>query len=137
MRPGTPLQTRHVVATSGVDRETLRFYEQKGLLPNIGRSSSGYRHYPPDTPLRLQFIKMAQDVGFTLREIKLMLSVGLDGRVPSERLQKMGMAKLQELDERIRNLRRVRRTLATVLSELELPYPEGECRVLTAFKKNR
>ena len=59
----------------GVNIETLRFYEQRGLLPKPLRSSSNYRLYPHDSVRRVRFIKGAQELGFTLKEIKELLDV--------------------------------------------------------------
>tara|TARA_B100001248_G_C27398410_1_gene467598 strand:- start:4390 stop:4782 length:393 start_codon:yes stop_codon:yes gene_type:complete len=64
------LRTKDILEKANIDRETLRFYETKGLLPKINRTDSGYRIYPEDTLNRIQFIKTAKGAGFTLKEIK-------------------------------------------------------------------
>lgn len=64
----------------GINLETVRFYERKGLLPKPPRSASGYRLFPADTARRLQFIKRAQELGFSLSEIRELLTLRLSPR---------------------------------------------------------
>lgn len=64
------MKTKEVLVQADIDRETLRFYESKGLLPKIKRTDSGYRIYPDETVNRIQFIKTAKGAGFTLKEIR-------------------------------------------------------------------
>ena len=64
------LKTKEVLNRAEIDRETLRFYEHKGLLPPTKRTSSGYRIFSEEVISRLQFIKTAKGAGFTLSEIK-------------------------------------------------------------------
>lgn len=64
-----------VAQQAGVHVETLRYYEQRGLLPEPPRRPSGYRIYPPETVKRLKFILAAKDLGFTLREITVWLEL--------------------------------------------------------------
>ncbi len=67
-----------LAASAGVGRETIRYYERKGLLEEPPRSAAGYRHYPPDVPRRLRFICRAQELGFTLAEISGLLDLRVD-----------------------------------------------------------
>lgn len=62
---------------AGVHTETIRFYEQKGLIPEPGRSATGYRQYTDEYIGRIRFIHRAQDLGFTLKEIHELLSLRL------------------------------------------------------------
>ena len=64
------LRIGEVAGGAGVHRETLRYYERRGLIPGPPRRASGYRAYPPDTVERVRLIKWAQGLGFTLREIR-------------------------------------------------------------------
>ena len=75
-----------VAREAGVGVETVRFYEREGLLELPSRRASGYRQYQPEAIARLQFIKQAQRLGFTLREIKELLALKLElARVKKER----------------------------------------------------
>ena len=63
---------------AGVNVQTVRYYERRGLLPEPDRRPSGYREYGPDALDRLHFIKRAQELGFTLTEIRELLALRLD-----------------------------------------------------------
>ena len=74
----SPLRSGELAKQAGVNVETLRVYERKGILPQPPRRASGYREYPPDAVDRIRFIKRAQELGFTLKEIKELLELGAD-----------------------------------------------------------
>ena len=71
----TSLSIGEVAKEAGVGVETVRFYEREGLVPEPGRRPSGYRQYPPDTVRRIRFVQRAKELGFTLREIRELLSL--------------------------------------------------------------
>jgi MerR family transcriptional regulator, copper efflux regulator len=60
---------------AGVNLETVRFYERRAMLPKPPRTASGYRVFPPESVQRIRFIRRAQDLGFTLKEIKALLAL--------------------------------------------------------------
>ena len=76
------LRVGEMAARAGVHRETLRYYERRGLVPAPPRQSSGYRAYPADTVERVRLIKWAQGLGFTLREIGAAFRAITCGGVP-------------------------------------------------------
>lgn len=84
-RQGADLKIGEVAARCGLSRDTLRYYERLGLLPKPLRTSSGYRLYEARIVERLSFIKRAQSFGFTLEEIKHMLSLGTADPGPARR----------------------------------------------------
>jgi len=65
----------HLAKSAGVNLETVRYYERRGLLPKPPRSASGYRLFPSDAARRLRFIRRAQELGFSLKEIRELLSL--------------------------------------------------------------
>ncbi len=67
-----------VAAGAGVNIQTVRYYERRGLLPRAPRTASGYRQYDPDAVARLRFIKRAQDLGFSLQEIAELLELRVE-----------------------------------------------------------
>jgi DNA-binding transcriptional MerR regulator len=105
-----------VAERAGVNVETLRYYERLGLLPAPERTPSGHRRYDDETVRFLGAIKEAQAVGFTLAEIaEYLRAAGRSGAPPSETLR-VGMAsKIDQIDERIAALRRMRDELARVV----------------------
>jgi redox-sensitive transcriptional activator SoxR len=104
-----------VAARAGVNVETLRYYERRGLLPAPAREPSGHRRYGEETVRLLRAIKEAQAVGFTLAEIDEYLRAARRSRSPSEELRVRMAAKIDEIDRRVVGLRRMREELARVV----------------------
>lgn len=113
------LKVGELAERAGVGVQTLHYYERLGLSPKPGRSAANYRLYPPDALRRVQFIKKAQALGFTLEEIKEILDVREQGRAPCHCVADMGKKHLQELDARIAALQAFRRSLAAVVPSWE------------------
>ncbi len=124
---GHYLRIGEVAERSGLSVEALRFYERRGLLGRPARTGSGYRVYEPSVLERLAFIKRAQTIGFSLDEITEILGIRADGESPCHHVRQLARHKLNELDERLRALRRYRRELAKLLQEWdERGAAEGE-----------
>ena len=117
--PGRPLRIGEVSKQTGVGIEALRFYEKQGLLGNPGRTSSGYRLYSPEILERLDFIKRAQILGFTLSEIARIIADKRSGQSPCADVRAIVRHRLQELDERMKEMRRYRNELSKTLAEWE------------------
>lgn len=100
-----------LAAASGLSREALRFYEQQGLIRSR-RLANGYRDYPPEAVMLVQYIRMAQQLGFTLAEIGDRLPGIWDAPNPAPALAQVLAIKLQEIDTRIAALQALRQTLA-------------------------
>jgi DNA-binding transcriptional MerR regulator len=115
----TALKIGEVSRLSGIGIEALRFYEKQGLLGRPARTESGYRLYDAEVLERLEFIKRAQVLGFSLAEIARIISHKHAGQSPCAEVRDIVRARLQEIDERIRQMRRYRKELATALDEWE------------------
>ena len=100
---------------AGVNVETLRYYERRGLLPTPERTPSGHRRYDDETVRFVRAIKEAQVVGFTLAEIAEYLRDARRSRSPSEALRVRMASKIDQIDARIAALRRMREELARVV----------------------
>jgi DNA-binding transcriptional MerR regulator len=109
------MRVGEVAARAGVNVETLRYYERRGLLPAPDRLPSGHRRYDEETVRFLRAIKEAQAVGFTLSEIEEYLRAARSSAAPSEALRVRTAAKIDEIDSRIAGLRRMREQLARVV----------------------
>src|ERR1700755_2851311 len=101
------MRVGEVAERAGVNVETLRYYERRGLLPAPDRSPSGHRRYEEETVRFLRAIKEAQALGFTLAEIAEYLG-SRGSRATSEALRVRMAAKIDEIDARIAGLRRMR-----------------------------
>jgi redox-sensitive transcriptional activator SoxR len=109
------MRVGEVAERAGVNVETLRYYERRGLLPAPDREPSGHRRYDEETVRFLRAIKEAQAVGFTLSEIAEYLKAARRSGSPSEALRVRMAAKIDEIDARIAGLRRMREELARVV----------------------
>jgi MerR family mercuric resistance operon transcriptional regulator len=118
----------------GVGVETVRYYQRRGLLtdPRPQRTGvSGIRHYGPDEARRLRFIRSAQNAGFKLDEIAELLR--LDSSGDRTRAREMARARIAELDARIAELEKARRSLAKLARECAASE-EGPCPIIASFE---
>ena len=112
-----PLKIGEVAKLSGIGIEALRFYERSGLLGRPGRTQSGYRVYDEAVLQRLDFIKRAQVLGFSLDEIKRIIADKQAGKSPCLEVREIVRHRLEELDERLKEMRRYRRELGGALTK--------------------
>ncbi|WP_310740554.1 MerR family transcriptional regulator [Microbispora sp. H10885] len=114
--PGGPyLRTGQVAEQAGVNVQTLRYYERRGLIAEPARSPGGHRSYPPETVALLTVIKAAQRLGFTLEEVAELLDTGRRGHSTPD-LRARAQAKILEVDAKIADLTTIRHALAQVVS---------------------
>ena len=101
---------------AGVSADTVRFYERHHLLPAARRSSSGYRLFPAEALLRVQMIRGALSVGFSVKELAKIFAIRDHGGTPCHHVRLLGIEKLHNMEAEIRNLqskhRELKRTLA-------------------------
>jgi MerR family mercuric resistance operon transcriptional regulator len=114
----TTLRSGEVAAAAGVNLQTLRYYERRGLLADPARTSGGHRVYPPDAVTIVRVIKAAQRLGFTLDEVASLLDAGRHrhGTGPDAGLRRQAEVKLAEIDARIDDLQTIRQTLAAAVA---------------------
>ncbi len=112
-----PLKIGEVAKHSGIGIEALRFYERSGLLGRPGRTQSGYRVYEAAVLKRLDFIKRAQVLGFSLNEIKRIIADKQAGKSPCLEVREIVRNRLEELDERLREMRLYRKELGGALTK--------------------
>lgn len=99
------LTVGNLAKQAGVNLETVRFYERRGLLPEPMRKESGYRIYGADDLHRLRFIRQAKSLGFSLNEIATILRIRDKGKCPCGEVTKIGEKHLRDLGEQIKRLR--------------------------------
>ncbi|MRV76514.1 MerR family transcriptional regulator [Duganella sp. FT92W] len=110
------MQIGAIAAATGLSRDTLRFYEKRGLL-TARRSGNGYRDYPPEAVDWLRYIRTAQQLGFTLKEIEADLPLLAAPDTSAERLREALRAKVEEVDRRMAGLAALRVELVRRLGE--------------------
>lgn len=122
---------------SGVNLETIRYYERIGLLAKPARSRSGYRLYSDDVVKRVRFIKHAQEIGFSLKEISELLSLRVAPDTSCADIKQRADKKIADIEEKIRSLRRMKHALVKVSASCRGRGPTSECPILEALDANR
>lgn len=118
--------------------ETVRFYERQGLLEEPDRRASGYRQYEESVVQRLQFIRRAKELGFTLNEIKDLLSLRLDPTTTCADVKQRAESKIDDIEAKIRTLQRMKRALAKVTKSCSgNGQATSECPILESIETNR
>lgn len=118
---------------AGVKKETVRYYERRGLIAEPPRSQGGYRLYPPGEVARIRFIKRAQTLGFSLREIAELLSLRVDPHSTCQQVKAKAQAKIADIEQRITALREMRRALARLAAQCRGQGPSSACPILEAL----
>lgn len=114
---------------AGVHVQTLHYYERRGLVAPRARSASGYREYGEAEVTRVRAIKRAQSLGFTLEEIQQLITLA-EARRPSRKLGVMAESKLAQIDEKIRDLRRMQRSLREAVETCRCRGDLTKCQIL-------
>ncbi len=113
------LRIGEVAKQSDVGIETIRYYERQGLLAEPDRRPSGYRQYDGTVVARLQFIRRAKELGFTLAEIKELLGLWFDVRTKCVHVRQRAAQKIVNIEDKIRSLQKMKRSLKKIISQCE------------------
>lgn len=119
---------------AGVNVETVRFYERKGLMPRPPRRPSGYREYPGDAARRIRFIQRGKELGFSLREIAELLRLRVDPRRSCAEVKAQAQAKLADIETKLRELRHMKGALEKLAAECRGRGPTSQCPLLDALE---
>jgi len=122
-----------VARNAGIGIETIRFYEREGLLEVPPRRSSGYRQYPEHVVQRIHFIKRAQQLGFSLKEISELLALRVDGHTSCEEVRQRAETKIGEVERKLVELQRMRQALLHVSALCTGEGPASACPMLEAL----
>lgn len=120
-----------------VNIETIRYYERQGLIQPPPRRESGYRQYPEDTINRVRFIKRAQELGFSLKEVAELLSLRVGPNSTCGDVKKIADGKIAEIEGKIRTLKRMRDALTLLVETCEESRQAEECPILWAFDSGK
>jgi MerR family copper efflux transcriptional regulator len=123
-----------VAVAGGVNIETIRYYERRGLFPVASRTPSGYRHYADDAITRLRFIKHAQDLGFSLEEIRDLLALRVRNGGSCKAVAQKTREKIEIVQERIRHLQRMKRTLEALAVACAARRSTEACPILETLE---
>lgn len=132
MRMGDHMMYRisQLAKACNVNKETIRYYERLGLIPEPTRTDSGYRMYPEDMVQRIGFIKRMQDLGFTLQEIDKLLGVVDRDEVKCKDMYDFTVLKLREIQSKIQDLRKIERMLISLKEKCPENKEMFECPII-------
>lgn len=125
-----PLTIGQVAKAAEVNIETIRYYERRGLFPNAKRTPAGYRQYELDAVSRLKFVKRAQELGFSLKEIKELLALRVRHGAACTAVERQVRQKIIRVDMMMNELRRVRGVLGRLADACHARSPTEECPIL-------
>ncbi len=130
-----PFTVGQLAKRAGVGVPTIRFYERRGLLSSPGRNGSGYRQFPADDVRRVQFIRQAQQLGFSLREVEELLSLSTNPRKSCRHVRQRAAEKVSDIDSRIARLTRMRAALINLMEQCPAEGPTRDCPILMAMER--
>ena len=128
-----PLTIGQVAKRAGIGVETVRFYEREGLLAEPERRPSGYRQFDEGIVARLRFIRRAKGLGFTLNEIKELLSLKIDPSTTCADVKKRAEAKIADIDAKLDSLRRMMQALVKLTQACGGRGTTSDCPILDAL----
>ena len=131
------LRTGELAAQAGVNVQTLRYYERRGLLDEPERRASGYREYSPDAVQLIRFIKRAQELGFTLAEVEDLLRLRSDQEAACSEVRTAAEAKIEDIEQKIRHLRAMKRALGILVASCASEGSSRHCPILEALDDDR
>ena len=127
--------TRGALARQGgVNIETVRYYERRGLLPEPPRSQSGYRLFSKNDVRRVRFIRRAQELGFSLKEIEELLALRVEPQSTRADVRQRAEAKIDGIEEKIRQLRAMKKSLQRLTASCSGRGPVCGCPILEGFE---
>ena len=123
-----------VAAAADVNVQTIRYYERRGLFAAARRTPSGYREYTDDAVTRLRFIKHAQALGFSLKEINELLALRVRHAAACDSVERRTRRKIELVEERIRDLQRMKQTLLRLATACVTRRATDDCPILEALE---
>ena len=129
-----PLTIGRLAHAAEVNVQTVRYYERRGLVPAPPRTDSGYRQYPLDAVARVRFIKRAQRLGFSLREIAELLDLRVHPRSSCDEMRVRAEGKRAEIDRKIESLKALRAALDDLIVACDSNTPTKECPMLASLE---
>ena len=133
MEHGT-LTTGQLAKQAQVNIETVRYYERRGLIPEPKRRESGYRQYSRDIVSRIRFIKRAQELGFSLKEIDELLALRFDPTAPAIHVRQKAEAKVMDIDAKIASLQHMKHALLKLIGQCDGHGTVNDCPIIEALE---
>jgi Hg(II)-responsive transcriptional regulator len=128
------MRSSQVATEAGVNVQTLRYYERRGLLPEPERSDSGYRSYDTQAVRTIRFIKGAQQLGFSLEEIDSLLALAAGGPRNCDAAKALATEKIGDLETKIARLSVMRDSLRQLVATCDRSPSKRDCPLLEAIE---
>jgi MerR family mercuric resistance operon transcriptional regulator len=110
----------HIAHSAGVNVETVRYYQRRGLVSLPPKRARGFRYYTPETASRVRFIKRAQALGMSLKEVQRLLK--LDAKGACKETRSLAVAKLALVESKLLDLARLRDVLRGLVAACDQPH---------------
>jgi DNA-binding transcriptional MerR regulator len=121
----------HVARRVGIRPSAIRYYERLGILQPTVRAANGYRSYSDEAVKLLLFVKRAQSLGITLKEIRPLLDLAAEGQRPCSHVKQLARTHLKEIDQKIRELQAVQNELRMLLRrKVRRPHISEVCPII-------
>jgi len=127
------LTVGEVARRAAVHIETLRYYEWQGLVARPPRSRANYRLYPEETVRRVQFIKRAQQLGFSLKEIQELLALRAEPQAQCADVRERALAKIHEIEHKVRTLQAMHAALTQLVAACAGRGAVTDCPILASL----
>ncbi|MEK7290396.1 MAG: Hg(II)-responsive transcriptional regulator [Planctomycetota bacterium] len=121
---------------TGTHVETIRYYERQGLIAEPPRRTSGYRAFPPKYVDRIRFIKRAQALGFTLKEISQLLALA-DGSFDCKDIRKFAEEKVKDIETRIHDLQKIKEVLHELIKKCLSKGKLSSCPIIESLTQHK
>jgi MerR family copper efflux transcriptional regulator len=120
---------------AGVGVETVRYYERRGIIDRPAKPSAGYRKYPASIVVRIRFVKNAQELGFSLKEIAELLELRVDPDSTCDDVRRQAQEKVVDITEKIRALQQMKTALARLIKMCNTSAAMEECPILDVLEE--
>lgn len=122
---------------TGVSIETIRYYEQIGILAPTGRTGTGYRRYTEDSIQILNFVKQAKKLGFALSQVKELLSLNSNKNSKCTDVRDEAVKHLIDIEEKLKRLENIRNLLSELVEQCRPNEPVSSCPILACLKSDK
>jgi MerR family copper efflux transcriptional regulator len=131
----TAMKIGEIAKRSGIGIETIRYYERERLLLEPERRPSGYRQYDESTVERLEYIRRAKELGFTLAEIRDLLDLSFADHAGCDHIRQRAEAKVADIDGKIRSLQQMKRSLGKIVERCRTRNSTEDCPLVHTPKR--
>jgi MerR family mercuric resistance operon transcriptional regulator len=129
------LTISQVAKRGGVNIQTIRYYERQGLLAPTSRTEAAYRIFSAESVRRIRFIKRAQELGFSLKEIKDLLSLRIDAHTTQADIRTRTQTKIADVEQKIFHLQAIHASLLRMAEDCSGCGSLKDCPILESLDK--